>query len=168
MTVAPADNSGPAADRRHLPSRSPTTPPPSPATAPCRSLPALPVLLPTRADDGPTGSHARLTLDSSTAPLHTPPPLLQAFSLPALQTTHECSALHHTPAPSGSTAPAPAPAPPLSSIPTHLPSHLLLCGLSPPTPRPSAALIAPQPRSPAIHVDNSTAKACLRRARLSP
>src|SRR5215212_1790483 len=108
MTVAPADNSGPAADKRHLPSRSPTTPPPSPATAPCRSLPALPVPLPTRADDGPTGSPAHSTLDSSTALLHTSPLLPQVFALPALQTTHECSAPHHTPDPSGSTAPAPA------------------------------------------------------------
>src|SRR5215212_2871752 len=109
MTTAPADNSDPAADKRHLLSISPTAPPPSPATAPCRAPPALPLLLPTRADDGPTGSRARSTPDSSAAHLHKLPPLLQACSLPALQTTHECSAPRcHAPAPSGSTAPAPA------------------------------------------------------------
>src|SRR5215212_2929598 len=118
MTTAPADNSDPAADKHHLPSRSPTAPPPSPATAPCRSPPALPVLLPTRADDGPTGSRARSTPDSSTALLHTPPPLPQVCSLPALQTTHECSVPRcRTLAPSGSTAPAPAPALPRSTTP---------------------------------------------------
>src|SRR5215212_9021631 len=116
MTTAPADNSDPAADKRHMLSISPTVPPPSPATAPCRSPPALPVPLPTRADDGPTDSRARSTPDSSTAPLHTPPPLLQVFALPALQITHECTAPAHTPAPSGSTAPAPAHAPPPSTI----------------------------------------------------
>src|SRR5215212_7308286 len=117
MTVAPADNSGPAADKRHLPSRSPTAPPPSPATAPCRSLPALPVPLPTRADDGPTDLRAHSTPDSSTAPLHKLPPLPQVCSLPAFQTTPGCSALRHTPAPSDSTAPAPARAQPPSTTP---------------------------------------------------
>src|SRR5215212_2522251 len=118
MTVASADNSDPAAHTRHRPLRSPTTPPPSPATAPCRSPPALPLPLPTRADDGPTGSPARSTPHSSAAHLHKLPPRLQACSLPALQTTHECSAPRHTPAPSGSTAPAPARAPLLSTTPT--------------------------------------------------
>src|SRR5262249_1023272 len=85
-----ADTRDPTAHTPLPPSILPRAPRPSLVHAPCRSLLAYPVSLPTPANTDPVDSLAGSDPHSSAPFPHRPPPPLPASSLPASQTIHEC------------------------------------------------------------------------------
>src|SRR6185437_4102702 len=143
--TAPWDTPGPAAHTLLPPSALQVTPPPSPRSAPRRSLPAPPPSLPALANNVPAGSLAGSTLRNSATFLRTPPLSSSVSSPPAPRSVPARNDGLDTLSPLRST--------PLIAVRVLLlevlPAYVPLSSVLPPTPSPDSAARTPCIRTPA-------------------
>src|SRR5438477_5004002 len=140
-SVVPPDRLDPTAHTLLPLSKSPTTPPPSPAHVPRRWPPDRPASLPTPADNVPTGSLGCSAPHRSVPFLRTPPPPLPAPCLPAPRLTRVCTSRSHTPPPCRSTHTKSVPVPPPVKHPKRIAALLGPSPTLPPTaPTPSPCI----------------------------